>query len=101
MSEGVGVVRTAAGTAAVAGAAYLIARAFHQSAAIGVVLAVLIGGIGLLVRFLVEFENRLAAVEQLGRDGLADMRRLVGDAFSEISDATALFGLIEASALPT
>jgi len=101
MTEGTSVIRTALLTLASGGVTYLIVRALHQPPAVGAGFAILIGGIALLVRFLVEFENRLAAVERLERDGLADMRKLVGDAFSEISEATALFGLIEASALQT
>src|SRR6185369_11607543 len=95
------VIRTAVLTVASGGATFLVTNGLDQPQAICIILSILIGGFALLVRFLVDFENRLAAVEQLERDGMTDMKKLVGDAFSEISEATALFGLIEASALQT
>ncbi|XVU22190.1 DUF6879 family protein [Actinoplanes sp. CA-054009] len=86
---------------ATGGITYLITNGLDQPAAVSLILAVLIGGIALIIRFLVDFEKRLAAVEKVQRDSVEDTRKLVGDAFAEISDATALFGLIEASALQT
>lgn len=96
-----GVTRKALLVLGLGGAAFLIAGAFDQPGHVQIMLAVLIGGIALILRFLVDFERRLAAVEQLEKDGMAEMRHLVGDAFAEISEATELFGLIEASALRT
>lgn len=96
-----GVTRKALLVLGLGGAAFLIAGAFDQPRHVQIMLAVLIGGIALILRFLVDFERRLAAVEQLEKDGMAEMRHLVGDAFAEISEATELFGLIEASALRT
>jgi len=101
IGEGSGVVRTAVITVATGGTTFLITNGLDQPQAICIMLSILIGGIVLMVRFLVEFEKRLAAVEKLEMDGMADMKKLVGDAFTEISEATALFGLIEASALQT
>jgi len=98
---GSNVVRTALLTIASGGVTFLVTNGLDQSTANCIMLSILIGGIALMVRFLVDFESRLAAVERLERDGMADMKQLVGDAFSEISEATALFGLIEASALQT
>jgi hypothetical protein len=98
---GSSVVRTALLTIASGGVTFLVTNGLDQSPANCIMLSILIGGIALMVRFLVDFESRLAAVEKLERDGMADMKQLVGDAFSEISEATALFGLIEASALQT
>ncbi|MCU7728694.1 hypothetical protein ODJ79_33710 [Actinoplanes sp. KI2] len=95
------VLKTALLTVASGGVTFLVTNGLDQPQAICIILSILIGGIALMVRFLVDFENRLAAVEQLERDGMADMKQLIGDAFSEISEATALFGLIEASALQT
>jgi hypothetical protein len=99
--DGSSVIRTAALTIVSGGATFLVTNGLDQPQAICIMLSILIGGIALMVRFLVDFENRLAAVEKLERDGMDDMKRLVGDAFSEISEATALFGLIERSALQT
>ena len=83
------------------GATFLVVSLFNLPPESAVTLSILVGGIALLIRFLVDFDRRLATVERLEKDGQADMRRLVGDAFSEINEATALFGQIEASALPT
>jgi hypothetical protein len=101
VSDGGSVVRKALLTVATGGLTFLITNALNQPQSISILLSILIGGIALMVRFLVDFEARLAAVEQLEKDGMDDMKRLIGDAFSEISEATALFGLIEASALQT
>jgi hypothetical protein len=99
--DGSSVLRTALLTVMSGGLTFLITNALDQPQAISIMLSILIGGIALMVRFLVDFENRLAAVERIEREGMEEMKRLVGDAFSEISEATALFGLIEASALQT
>lgn len=99
--DGSSVLRTALLTVVSGAVTYLITNALDQSQGISIMLSILIGGIALMVRFLVDFENRLAAVEQVERDGMTEMKHLVGAAFSEISEATALFGLIEASALQT
>ncbi|MFF5076844.1 DUF6879 family protein [Actinoplanes sp. NPDC000266] len=86
---------------ATGGITYLITNGLDQPAAVSLILSVLIGGIALIIRFLVNFEKRLTTVEKVQRDSVEDTKKLVGDAFAEISDATALFGLIEASALQT
>ena len=100
-SEHSSVTRKALVTVALGGATFLITNALNQPQHVQITLSILIGGIALILRFLVDFENRLAAVEQLEKDGMTEMKRMVGDAFSEISEATELFGLIEASALQT
>jgi hypothetical protein len=79
---------------------FLITNALEQPIATSVTLSILIGGIALMVRFLVDFERRLAVVEALARSGQKRMEHLVGEAFSKIDDATELFRLIEASKLP-
>jgi len=80
---------------------FLITNALEQSLATSVILSILIGGIALLARFLVDFDRRLAVVEALARSSQVRMEKLVGDAFSKINDATELFRSIEASALQT
>jgi len=99
--DGASVVRTAGLTVLSGGVTYLITNALDQPQGTSIMLSILIGGIALMVRFLVDFESRLAVVEQLEHDGMQDMKGLVGAAFSKISEATELFGLIEASALQT
>jgi hypothetical protein len=100
-SEHSSVTRKALLTVGLGGATFLITNALNQPQHVQITLSILIGGIALILRFLVDFENRLAAVEQLEKDGMTEVKRMVGDAFSEISEATELFGLIEASALQT
>jgi hypothetical protein len=100
-SDSSSVIRTAVLTIATGGVTFLITNGLNQPQSICIMLSILIGGIALMVRFLVDFEKRLAGVEQIEKDGMAEMKQLVGDAFSEISEATALYGLIEASALQT
>ena len=95
------VTRKALLTVATGGLTFLITNTLNQPTDVQITLSILIGGMALIVRFLVDFEKRLAAVEKLETDGMAEMKKMVGDAFSEISEATELFGLIEASALQT
>ena len=101
LSERSGVARKALVTVGLGGATFLITSALGQPRYVQITLSVLIGGIALILRFLVDFEHRLAAMEQLEKEGMTEMKQMVGDAFSEISEATELFGLIEASALQT
>ncbi|RSM73079.1 hypothetical protein DMB66_03245 [Actinoplanes sp. ATCC 53533] len=100
-SEHSSVTRKALLTVGLGGATFLITNALNQPQHVQITLSILIGGIALIIRFLVDFENRLAAVEKLEKDGMTEMKHLVGDAYSQISEATELFGLIEASALQT
>jgi hypothetical protein len=100
-ADGSSVIRTALLTVATGGVTFLITNALNQPQFNSITLSILIGGIALLVRFLVDFEKRLAAVEKLEKDGMQEMKDLVAQTFSEISEATALYGQIEASALET
>ena len=99
--DGSSVIRTALLTVATGGTTFMVTNGLNQPQAICIMLSILIGGVVLIVRFLVDFEKRLTTVERVQRDSTADMKKMVGDAFNEISEATALFGLIEASALQT
>jgi uncharacterized protein DUF6879 len=82
-------------------AAFLISFVLDQPPAFSILTAILVAGLALVTRLLVGFERRLARFERSERDSQADLARLVGDAFAEISEATELFHLIEASALRT
>jgi hypothetical protein len=95
------VLRTAVLTIITGGITFGITNGLDQPQFICIILSILIGGFVLVVRFLVDFESRLAAVERLQKEGIAEMQQLVGHAFREISEATELFGLVEASALQT
>ncbi|GAA0578394.1 hypothetical protein GCM10010172_74040 [Paractinoplanes ferrugineus] len=95
------VIRTALLTVTSGGVTFLITNGTHQDTSISITLSILIGGIALLVRFLVDFEKRLVAVEKLEKDGMAEMRRLVAGAFGQIGEATRLYRDIESSSLHT
>lgn len=92
------------------GIAYLLATPLTTAEAL--ILSAFIGGVVLVVQFLVEFDDRLQGVEdeqtvrlsalekqQAGHTG--EVRNLVQQSFLKISQATELFGLVEASALRT
>ena len=64
-------------------------------------LATFIGGVTLVVQFLVDFDNRLQQVEQGQEAHAASTERLVKEGFSNINEATRLFGKVEASAVRT
>lgn len=91
--------RKAVTTILTGGLTFLITNALNQPQATSITLSILIGGTALIIRFLVDFERRLAAVERLEKEGQAETKRLVQDTFGEISDATALYRKLSASAL--
>jgi hypothetical protein len=95
------VVRTALLTIASGGITFLVTNGLSQDTSTSIMLSILIGGIALLVRFLVDFEKRLLAVEKLERDGMIELNRLVRRAFGEISEATRIYQQVESSALST
>ncbi|MFI5935181.1 DUF6879 family protein [Actinoplanes sp. NPDC051494] len=86
-------------TVATGGLTFLITNALNQPQAISITLSVLIGGIALLIRFLADFEKRLAALERIEAESIVAMRRLVDDTFPQISKATELYRKIDNSAL--
>jgi hypothetical protein len=86
-------------TAMVGGVAYLLTSLAHQSQISAVTLAAFIGGVVLVVQFLIDFDQRLANVENGQIRQSAEMHAVVNEKFIEVSRATELFGQIEASAL--
>jgi hypothetical protein len=99
--DGSSVIRTALLTVASGGVTFLITNGLNQPTGVCITLSVLIGGIALLVRFLVDFENRLGMVEKEAKEGRQAIERMIAETFSEISRATELFAHLEASALQT
>ncbi|MDQ7904276.1 phosphatidylserine/phosphatidylglycerophosphate/cardiolipin synthase family protein [Phytohabitans sp. ZYX-F-186] len=99
--------------------AYSVTNLTAQPDIYAVMLGAFVGGVTLVVDFLVEFDNRLKAVEKgqmevedglthhgdstnaLVRDRFNAVERMVEEKFSKINEATALFGLVEASAVRT
>ena len=93
------VLRKVGFTAAAGGIALAVQVAANQDPALSVVLSVVIGGVSLIVQFLLEFENRLAELEyEQGRHAGRVEARLDAT-FSTVNEATQLFSLLERSAL--
>jgi hypothetical protein len=86
-------------TAAAGAIALIIQVAANQNTALSVTLSIVIGGVSLIVQFLLEFENRLAELE---RDQDRHARRVedrLNKTFATVNEATQLFSLLEESAL--
>jgi len=83
------------------GLAYLITNAAQDEQIWSITLSAFIGSVVLVIQFLIDFESRLAAVEEAHNRHASTMERLVNEGFSKINEATELFGLVEASALRT
>jgi hypothetical protein len=66
-----------------------------------VLAAIVISGVALLAQFFIEFDQRLATVEEQQRIHHAKMLELIEDEFSKINEATELFALVETSVLRT
>ena len=66
-----------------------------------ITVTVFIGGITFAVQFMSDFERRLESVEEKQENHLAKIQSLVEDGFTKMSDATALFQALEASAMQT
>lgn len=81
--------------------AYLLTAFAQQTQIWGITLSVFVGGVTLVVQFLIEFETRLARVETMAAVHLARIEDIVQDGFAKISTATKLFRLVETSAVPT
>jgi hypothetical protein len=64
------------------------------------VITVVVGGVTLLVQFLIDFERRLSASVSYQEDGLVELREFVRQGFVQVSEATALVAEIEGSAIP-
>jgi uncharacterized protein DUF6879 len=95
------VLRKVVVTAVAGGSTYVITNLARQERIWSVMLSVLIGGIALLVQFLAQVETRLRHVEEGQIEEGRLLRTAVEERFRAISEATALFGLIEESAVQT
>lgn len=95
------VVRKIFWTLLIGGAAFLITDISNQPQIWQLTMSMLIGGITLLIQFLIDFENRLEKVEEGQEDRAIEIRSLIEDGFAKTSKATELFQAVEASALQT
>ncbi|MGW7387098.1 hypothetical protein [Streptomyces sp. NPDC054794] len=88
-------------TAVVAGVAYIItsATSTDQSEMWNLTVSVLLGGAVLIVQYLVDFEQRLEAMEVGLNARSRDLADLVGASFARVSEATELFSQVDRSVL--
>jgi hypothetical protein len=86
---------------AIGGLAYGITELTGQPEIWSLTLSVFVGGVTLVIQFLMEFEARLARVETAKERHSARIEQMVEEGFARISEATELFSLVEASALRT
>ncbi len=83
------------------GTTLLITVLSEQSLITSINLSVLVGGVALLVEFLLEFETRLTELEKALEAHSSGMRTLVESGFAQVSEATRLFNRMEKSRLGT
>lgn len=95
------VVRRVAVTLAIGTMTYLVTDFFEQPQILAIALSILLGSVTLIAQFLIEFEQRLASVEEAGQDRAQRMEALVWRAFARINEATELLGLVETSKMDT
>lgn len=88
-------------TAFLGGVTYLLTNLTGQNQVWSIILSVFIGGAVFVIQFLIDVDNRLQVVQAEQRAHYATVERLVELGFSRINEATELFGLVEASPLPT
>lgn len=86
-------------TTASGGTTLLITILAQQSLVASINLSLLVGGVALLVEFLVEFEERLDTVEKAQNFHAEAMRALVAREFAQISAATRLFDIMDKAPL--
>ena len=79
------------------GAAFVITNLTAQPQIWALTVSVFIGGVTLVVQFLVDFDDRLEAVEIGNALHAERMEELLRKRFASINEATALFGLVERS----
>ncbi|MDP9796561.1 hypothetical protein J2S43_005073 [Catenuloplanes nepalensis] len=95
------VVRRVAVTLAIGALTYLVTDLFEQPQILAIALSILLGSVTLIAQFLIEFEQRLAVVEEAQQVRSQRMEDLVWRAFSRINEATELIGLVETSKMET
>lgn len=85
----------------IGGVSYAITELTGQPQIWSITLSVFLGGVTLVVQFLIEFEIRLGRVEIAENRHSERMELLVTDGFARVNEATELFRLMERSPLPT
>src|SRR5262245_8482955 len=93
------VLRKIAVTGLVGGVSFLLTDLIFESLPAQFAMAVGFGSVVLLIQFLVDFERRLARVEDSQVRSVDDIRRTVRDGFAGVNHATGLFSQVEAGGL--
>jgi hypothetical protein len=83
------------------GIAYPITNLTEQPQIWILTVSVFIGGVVLVVQFIVEFDERIRTMERLQMQHYTAMENALKDQFKKINEATELFGLVEDSSLRT
>jgi hypothetical protein len=88
-------------TLVIGGGTYLVTTVFQMPQIWAVMLSVFVGGVALVVEYLADFENRLELVEAEQVDHFATIENLLREKFTNINEATELFGRVEDTELRT
>jgi hypothetical protein len=88
-------------TLAVGGVTFALTQLANPGPIWSVAGSVFVGGVVFIVQFLVDVERRLDATEASQREQRSSLEQLVNDRFAKVSQATELFGHVEASCLRT
>jgi hypothetical protein len=88
-------------TAFTGGIAYYFTDLSNQPPIWSLTASVFIGGVTLVVQFLIDLENRMESVEKKHETHSVEMRSLIREGFAKTNEATELFQAVEASALQT
>lgn len=81
--------------------AYSVTELTGQDQTWSLTMSVFIGGVTLVVQFLIDFAAQLARMEAAKARHAAHIEKMVEEGFAKINEATELFSLIETSALRT
>ncbi|TCO47269.1 phosphatidylserine/phosphatidylglycerophosphate/cardiolipin synthase family protein [Actinocrispum wychmicini] len=101
LQAGSSVVRKIAITTVVGALSFPLTNLLFDSVATQLAMAVGVGAVILIIQFLVDFEQRLAAVEESQEVQTTEIRVAVDEGFAKVSAATLLFAQLEAAGLKT
>ena len=87
-------------TALVGGATYFLTDVTDQPEVWKLTASIFLGGAALIIQYMTDFERRLTSVEETIAAHNGEMKELVANGFARINEVTALFGLVDRSALP-
>jgi hypothetical protein len=99
--SGHGVLRKIVITSFTGAVSFPLTNMIFSSPTAQLTMAVGVGGVILVIQFLIDFEKRLAAVEGRQIEQMAEVRRAVEQGFVKVNAATRLFGEVEMAGLKT